>query len=275
MKAKIQLGELLIAKQIVSKEQINEALRIQVSGNRRLGSLLIKMGFITEEQLLDILSEQLELPIINVDNEFTPQVKGLLPRYLCRKYNVLPLQIRKDNIITLAMADPLDDEAINNVENFTAMVVKPCLAQQQHISKAINQYVPFSVKEIFHLLTLNHAVKFISTVAVILLLTTSVILVNYIYHEQYGTISKTDSSVVFKNHDLMLELNKNGKISLLGRAVRSEGYYAVTFDKIETLNEFIAHKKNDFSEKQAAWLQWVIKNRIEKKVSTYRITSSS
>lgn len=265
MKAKIQLGELLVTKQLVSKEQLNEALRLQVSGNRRLGYLLIKMGLITDEQLLAILAEQLELPIIDVDKEFTPEVKTLIPRYLCRQYSVLPLQREKNNIISLAMADPLDYEAIRNVENYTGMVVKPSLTYHKNISRAITQYIPFTLKEFFHFLTFNRAVQFISALAVVLLLTTSFFLVNYVYHEKYGTISKTEDAVVYKNHDLMLGLDRNGKISLLGRAARSEGYYSVTFDKIETLKDFIEYKKNDFSEKQADWLQWIMKNRIGKK----------
>ncbi len=265
MKAKIQLGEILISKNLVSRDQINEALRLQVSGNRRLGYLLIKMGIITEEQLLDILAEQLALPVIDVNQEFTSEAKNVLPRYLCRKYSVLPLRIEKNNIISLAMADPLDHEAINNVEYYTGMVVKPSLSTHKEISRAIQKYIPFNFRELFHLMTFNRVVKVVSTIAIILLLSTIFFFGSYIYHEQYGTTSKIDGSIVYKNHDIMLGLDQNKKISLLGRAARSEGYYSVTFDKVETLKEFIEYKNNDFSEKQADWLRWIIKNRIERK----------
>lgn len=265
MKAKIQLGELLITKKLVSKEQVNEALRIQVSGNRRLGYLLIKMGIITEEQLLEVLAEQLDLPIIDIGNEFTQEVKGLLPRYLCRQYSVLPLQTEKNNIISLAMADPLDDEAIKNIENYTGMVVRPSLVGHKEITNAIKQYIPFSFSELFHLLTFNRAIRFTTAFAIVLLLTTSFFLANYVYQEKYGTISTVDGSIVYKNHDLMLGVDQAGKISLLGRAARAEGYYSVTFESMETLKNFIEQKKNSFSEKQAVWLQWIIEKRIEKK----------
>jgi len=268
MKAKIQMGELLIARQLVSKEQINEALHIQVSGNRRLGYLLIKMGLITDKQLVEILAEQLELPIIDVDKEFMPKVKNLIPRYICYKYSVFPLHTDKDNILSLAMADPLDYEAISNVENYTGMVVKPSLTFHKDISRAIKKYIPFTPREVLNPQVFNHTVKFISVIAVILLLVTSLLLARYVYHEQYGTTSKTGDAIVYKNHDLMLGLEKDGKVSLLGRAARAEGYYSVTFDKTETLKEFIEYKKNYFSEKQADWLRWIIKNRIEKKASS-------
>lgn len=265
MKAKIQLGELLITKKLVSKEQVNEALRLQVSGNRRLGYLLIKMGLITEEQLLHVLAEQLELSIIDVDKEFRAEVKDLLPRYLCRQYSVLPLQTERNNIISLAMTDPLDHEAISNIENYTGMVVKPSLIGHKDIARAIKQYIPFTFKEFFHLLTFNRAIQFTTAVALVLLLSTSFFLANYVYQEKYGTISVTDDSTVYKNHDLMVGVDRSGKISLLGRAARAEGYYSVTFDKMESLKDFIEQKKNNFSEKQAFWLQWVMENRIEKK----------
>lgn len=264
MKAKIHLGDLLITKKLASKEQIDKALRLQVSGNRRLGYLLIKMGIINDKQLLTVLAEQLELPIIEVDKEFVREVKNLIPRYLCRKYSVFPLQVEDNNIVSLAMADPLDHEAISNVENYTGMVVRPSLSSHKDILRAITQYIPFTLREFFNPLIFNRALKFVSATAVFLLFSTSFFLFNYVYHEKYGTTSKTDNSIVYKNYDLMLERDlKKGKISLLGRAARSEGYYSVTFDKIETLNDFIEHKKKDFSEKQTDWLQWIIKNRIK------------
>lgn len=264
MKAKIRLGELLIAKKLVSKEQIDEALRLQTSGNRRLGSLLISMGIITDEQFLNVLAEQLEFPIIDVHEEFKPEVKNLLPRYLCRKYNVLPLCTEKNNIVSLAMADPLDDEAINNVENYTGMVVKPRLTLHKNIAKAITQYIPFTFSEISHFLTFNYVAKYISAFAIVMLLTTSIFLGKYVYQEIYGTTSVVNDSFVYKNHDLMLGFDPTGKITLMGWAARSKGYYSVTFEKSEMLKYFIEHKKADFSGKQADWLKWVMEKRIEK-----------
>ena len=135
---------------------------------------------------------------------------------------------------------------------------------QHYPSQQANLWTQVANMRIF-----NRAVKVIFAVAVVLSLTTSFFLVNYVYHEKYGTTSRARDSIVYKNYDLMLGLEKNGKISLLGRTPRSEGYYSVTFDKIETLKGFIEHKKNDFSEKQADWLQWIIKNRIEKIASSH------
>ena len=68
MAIKKRLGDLLIEANLLTMEDLNKALRLQVGGNRRLGYLLIKSGFISEEQLHTVLSQQLDLPIVTVEN---------------------------------------------------------------------------------------------------------------------------------------------------------------------------------------------------------------
>ena len=98
MTKKQRLGELLVQHGLVGQERIEEALRLQVGGNRRLGYLLIKMGVLSDDQLLETLSEQLEMPIVNTADIFDPEVKRALPRYLCRKYNAIPLRFGDRNL---------------------------------------------------------------------------------------------------------------------------------------------------------------------------------
>ena len=150
MKKKQRLGELLIEKGLVTEEQIQEALRLQVGGNRRLGYLLIKLGFIDDDQLLDILSHQLEIPIVSVADQFSSEVKGTVPRYLCRKYSLIPLALEKNNVLNLAMTDPSDDEAISDIENYTGLVVKPFLARHKNIESDLNKFIPFTLADIFN-----------------------------------------------------------------------------------------------------------------------------
>ena len=91
MADKKRLGDLLVDSKLLTKTDLDKALRLQVGGNRRLGYLLIKMGFISEEQLHSVLSKQMDLPIVKVKKEFSSEVGTILPRYLCRKYSVIPL----------------------------------------------------------------------------------------------------------------------------------------------------------------------------------------
>ena len=108
MTTKKRLGDLLLEAGLIKEEDLDKALKLQVGGNRRLGYLLIKMDFITEEQLQSMLSEQLDLPIVDINQAFNPAAKQILPRYLCRKYNVIPLDLGNHNILEIAMADPSD-----------------------------------------------------------------------------------------------------------------------------------------------------------------------
>ena len=85
MSEKKRLGELLIDAGLITAEDLNRALKMQVGGNRRLGRILVKMGAISSDQLLETLSSQFQLPIIDPDKEHEPSTKNLLPRYLCSK----------------------------------------------------------------------------------------------------------------------------------------------------------------------------------------------
>ena len=257
-----QLGEILVQKGLVRPEDINKALRIQVGGNRRLGYILINMGLLSDLQLLETLSQQLDIPIIRIDDEFSEPAKGVVPKYLCRKYSVIPLALEKNNVLKLAMVDPLDDQAIADIENFTGLVVQPVLASQKEISIAVRRHIPFSLRDVLNPQIYSRVAKIASAVAIILLLITGGIAYRYVQTERYGTVSIVGASKVYKNHDLMIGVEKDGKISLLGHGAYSSGYYSVTFESAEALKTFIEKKKNNVSTKQYNWMLWVIDKKL-------------
>ncbi|MEA2083569.1 MAG: hypothetical protein U9O82_04885 [Thermodesulfobacteriota bacterium] len=258
MAFKQRLGEILVNKGLVTPSEIDQALRLQVGGNRRVGYLLIQMGFITGDQLLEALSDQLEVPIIAIKDQFSPAAKKILPRYLCRKYSVLPLSLEKNKVLNLAMLNPLDDQAIADVEAFSGMAVKPVLAREIDISNSISKNVPFSAKDIFNPQMYGRAAKIVSSIAILLLLVIGYFMQQNIQKEKFGTVSTVGNSTIFKNYDLMVGVNQSGKVSLLGHGAYSKGYYSVSFNNIESMDAFVERKKKDFSEKQFGWLDWVI-----------------
>ncbi len=262
MGKKMRLGEILVHKKLAKIEDIDEAVRIQVGGNRRLGYILIKMGVISDDQLLDILSAQLDVPIIRIDDEFSPEVKGAIPRYLCQKYTVLPIAKEGNNILNLAMVDPSDDDAIKDIEGYTGMVVKPMLAREKDISQAISSHIPFSVRDIFNPQVYGRATRIISLIALALLVIIGIASYQYIKAEKYGTVSVIGDSKTFKNHDLMVGVEGNGKISLLGHGAYSKGFYSVSFTSDAALRAFLKQKRKNFSDKQYDWLNWVINNQL-------------
>ncbi len=264
MTKKQRLGELLVSNNLVTEEQIQEALRVQVGGNRRLGYLLVKMGVLTSDQLLDTLSQQLDVPIINVAEEFSPEVRNVLPRYLCRKYSVVPLRMGENNILTVAMMDPLDGEAIEDVEAFTGKVVKPVLARQEDLSRAAGTLIPFSTQDVFNAQVYSKVAKVATLCVVILLVIVGSLLYRYIQTEKFGTVSVVGNTTLYENHDLTLAFEDNGRTTIQGHGAYSAGLYSVSFDDVKGIARFVEQKKKNFSEKQYDWVLWVIEQKEQK-----------
>lgn len=262
MVKKMRLGEELIERGLVSASQIEEAVRIQVGGNRRLGYILIKMGLISDDQLLEVLAGQFELPIINIAEEFSSAVKHLLPRYLCRKYTVIPIARSENNILTVAMIDPSDEAAIDDIESYTGLVVKPLLAREKEISAAISALIPHSLRDIFNPRNFTRLSQLLSFIALLLLLITGVFGYRHLQAEKYGEATTVGTARTFKNHDLMVGVEENGNLSLLGHGAYANGFYSITFDSTQAMTAFIEQKRKKFSDQQYQWLLWVIDHRI-------------
>ncbi len=264
MTDKKRLGELLVQQGIVSNETVNDALRVQVGGNRRLGHILVRMKALSEDQLADILSQQMEIPLTDIDATFSSEVKQVLPRYLCRKYDVIPLSLQKNNIMLTAMVDPSDHEAIMDIEHYTGMVVEPCLAKQSDISQAITKKISYSFKDTFTPQTSTRLTRTISLIALALVVVFGVMTYNYIQTERYGTTAHLTDSTIYKHYNLILDVDKSGKINLSGRSAFASGYYSVTFNNLDTLSSFIDSRKDLFSAQQNKWLEWVLKEEYKK-----------
>lgn len=259
--AKIKLlGQLLIEKSLVTEDQIDEALRIQVGGNRRIGYILTQMGVLSNDQMLEVLSEQLDQPIIDIDNMFSEEVKSVLPRYLCRKYTVIPLSIKDNNVLNLAMIDPSDDEAISDIEKYTKKVVKTALAHGESINIAIGKKIPYTFNDLLHS-PVSLIAKSAGVIAVLILCLTGYFTYQYVMTETYGTVTISGPVTTYKNHDLMLGV-EGPTISLMGHAAYAQGFYKVTFNNAKDLKSFLQHKKKKFSEKQYQWLMRVANDSL-------------
>jgi len=252
------LGDLLIDKGLVSKEVIEQALKAQVGGNRRLGVILVKMKVITEDQLVETLASQLNIETYDLSERFSPDVRRLVPRYLCNTYGVLPLQKKPNNVLELAMANPTDEEAINNLENYTGMAVEPTLAKHSEIDKMITKNIPYGLKDFFSPRSNVRITRMAVALCFLLIAGVATYTYQYMHAATYGTKSVTENSTIYKNHDLMVGFEKNGKVSLLGRGAYAKGYYSVSFNDPSLLQTFISGREKDFSEKQREWLDWAI-----------------
>ncbi len=256
MSEKKRLGELLLDASLVTPDTLDRALKMQVGGNRRLGRILVNMGAITSDQLIDILSQQFQLPVIDPEQAFSPDAQGLLPRYLCKKFEVLPLGFDGNHILNLAMTDPSDNEAISSVEKYTGKAVQPCLARLSAIQKAINRHSRLSWQDFFNPQSYTPYAKAASVLALVLVLIVAGFTYRLYNQAKFGTITRTGTATLYKNLDLMVGVEHSGKATLLGRGAHADGYYSITFDSIAALEKFVDAKKNDLSSAQYEWVRW-------------------
>jgi type IV pilus assembly protein PilB len=135
-----KLGELLIADGQLTEEQLNQALSYQHRHGGRLGAILLKMGFVTEEAMIKMLGSQMGIAHMEPSDVIIEQaVIKLVPEQMARRYQVLPVA-KKDRVLTLAMADPLNVFAIDAVRQATGLEVQPVVSREQEVLKAINRY---------------------------------------------------------------------------------------------------------------------------------------
>ncbi|MEA2085134.1 MAG: hypothetical protein U9O82_13035 [Thermodesulfobacteriota bacterium] len=257
MGKRLRLGEILIKKGLVTQDRVDRALLLQAGRNRRLGHILMENGDIADNQLLEALLEKFDIPIVNVEAELTHEVKKILPRRLCRKHTVIPLSLEDNNVMTVAMMDPLDDKALFDIESYTGLAASPVVAGKKEIHDAVGRHVPISFEDIFNPQIFNKAAKIASVAAMILFFVAGYLVNQYFQTEKYGTISVVSDSKIFKNHDLMVGFQESGAISLLGRGAYSNGFFSVTFHDIAMFTGFLEKKRENFSDTQYDWLYWV------------------
>jgi general secretion pathway protein E len=134
----MRLGELLIERGLIAAEDLDRALELQRERGDKLGRILVDMGYLAQRDLLNALSAQLGLPIATLTTPpSVPELEGLSPRFL-RQSLIFPVSV-DEGVLTLAMADPLDFEAINAVQTFSKLEVQPQLASEQDILDALER----------------------------------------------------------------------------------------------------------------------------------------
>ncbi len=137
----VRLGELLIKANLITQDQLKEALKSQKEmGGAKLGEALIKLGFVAEEDITECLSQQFGVPSINLNHfEIDSSVIKLIPADVARKYNILPVN-KTGATITIAMADPTNVFAMDDIKFMTGYNVEPVVASEIGIKAAIDNY---------------------------------------------------------------------------------------------------------------------------------------
>jgi len=135
-----RLGDLLVSEGLITPDQLKHALAEQKGKTDKLGSILVRLSFISEEQLIGFLSRQYGIPSITLSNlDIDPETIGLVPASIAKKYEVVPVK-RIGTTLTLAVADPTNVFALDDIAFMTNLQILPVVAPQAAIRKAIEQH---------------------------------------------------------------------------------------------------------------------------------------
>ena len=136
----IKLGELLVKENLISPQQLQEALTYQKQHGGKLGYNLVKLGFVKDEEITGLLSRQYGVPAINLARfEIDGAVIKLVPAETAQKYQIIPLSRAGANL-TIAMVDPTNVFAMDDIKFMTGYNVEPVVASETAIMESIDKY---------------------------------------------------------------------------------------------------------------------------------------
>jgi type IV pilus assembly protein PilB len=151
----MRIGELLVMNGLITEEQLEQGLKQQVHTKKKLGEILIEQNLITERQLVEALEFQLGFPVVNIfETTLDINAVQMISEALARKHCVIPIE-KRNGKIKVAMSDPLNYDAIEEIRMATGMSVQPLIAVRSEVEQAItrNYGMKESVEELMEDLT--------------------------------------------------------------------------------------------------------------------------
>ncbi|TAA45198.1 GspE/PulE family protein [Corallincola spongiicola] len=138
-KLRMRLGDLMVHESIITEQQLTQALQAQRSGGRKLGATLIDLGHLTEEQLLQFLSQQLNIPFIDLqDLRLDPKIAQLLPEVHARRHRALVVQDKGQSLL-VAMSDPADLSAQDALAMLLSKPIELAVVKEAQLLEAYDQ----------------------------------------------------------------------------------------------------------------------------------------
>ena len=135
-----KLGELLVSSGTINQKQLQDALNLQKKEGGRIGSNLVKLGFVTEEKLTDFLSKHFGVPSVDLDRvEVDEAVIKIIPADVARKYTILPIS-KAGAKLTIAMLDPTNVFAMDDIKFMTGYNVEPVVSSESSLRESIERY---------------------------------------------------------------------------------------------------------------------------------------
>jgi len=134
------LGQLLLKSKLITEEQLLEAMLAQKREGKRLGAVLLRLGYITEDNLTAVLSKLYSVPLYSfADNSVDPSVLRLIPHDTAKKHHLIPVS-QSNGTLRIAISDPSNTFAIDAVKSLTGLKINICVATESSIHEALEKY---------------------------------------------------------------------------------------------------------------------------------------
>lgn len=136
----LRIGELMVKNGLITMEQLAKAVEEQKKHGGKLGAILVRMGFITEKVLVEVMSRQFRIRTLDLERvEIQPELIKLIPAPLAKKFLIIPVQ-RVGATLTVAMSDPTQLVALDDIKFMTGYNIEPVLVPESALVQAINRY---------------------------------------------------------------------------------------------------------------------------------------
>ena len=137
-KMRKRLGEILVHNNVISEGQLETALDSQKREGGLLGEILIKLGYVNERDIVQTLTAQYGFPYLPLENyEVSKEMAKVIPENVARQYNIIPIDL-VGNILTVAMSNPLNEKAIEDVEMMSKKKIQVFISTVTAMNKALN-----------------------------------------------------------------------------------------------------------------------------------------
>ena len=143
LRRKKRLGDMLLQERVITEEQLNQGLEAKKGSDKKLGEILVELGFTDEEAITRALTRQLGLEYVEPSTLKIPdEILNLVDTSILRKHNMLPFEYAADNasIIRVAMVDPMDMDAMDDIAIITGLQVEACICTGREMETALDKF---------------------------------------------------------------------------------------------------------------------------------------
>ena len=135
-----KLGELLCEKGILNEAQLEKALKIQAEKGGLIGQIIVMLGYAKEEEIAQVLTLQYGYPYLPLQSyDVSPEIIKLIPENVCKQYNLIAID-RIGNLLTISMSNPLNVQAVEDIEMLTGCKAQIFISTMTDINNAIEKY---------------------------------------------------------------------------------------------------------------------------------------